>query len=122
MKCKLQANQFEQYQRETPGSESAMIMGDLKAGCRHLSDDEIALSSIFNTSSLTSLIGDDVDTTTTSTFCPYDRILMSGPWVNRVVESGVYRFDQALGLSGEQTRAVIDHYPVWTRIQFSSQE
>jgi len=113
---------FEQYQRETPASESAIIMGDFKAGCRHLSDDEIALTSLFNTSSLTSLIGHDEDTTTTSTFCPYDRIFVNGPWVNRVAESGVYRFDQILGLSGEQTRAVSDHYPVWARFQFSGAE
>ena len=113
---------FAQYQRETPASESAIIMGDLKAGCHFLTRDEIALSSLFNSSSLTLLIGDEVDTTTTSSFCPYDRIFVGGPWAQRVEESGVYRFGQVLGLTSQQTRAISDHYPVWVRFRVSDIE
>ena len=110
---------FDQYQRETPVSESALIMGDLKAGCGVLSEDEIMLSSLFSSSSLTSLISHEADTTTTSSFCPYDRIFVGGPWAQHVQESGVYRFGRELGLTSEQRRAISDHYPVWVRFHVS---
>jgi endonuclease/exonuclease/phosphatase family metal-dependent hydrolase len=90
-------------------------MGDFNAGCRYLNAEERSLSELFQTSALTSLIDEDADTTTTSTFCPYDRMLIGENLTDQVAESGVYRFDQLLGLTGEQTRAVSDHYPVWAR-------
>ena len=37
-----------------------------------------------------------------------------------VLESGVYKYDQVLGLTGELTRSVSDHYPVWTRLDMST--
>lgn len=108
---------FSQHQRETPEGESSIVMGDLNAGCRYLNQEERALTDLFMTSALISLIDDHADTTTTSTYCPYDRLLVGGNLSDSVAESGVYRFDQLLGLTGEQTRAVSDHYPVWARFQ-----
>ena len=112
---------FAQYQRETPTGESPIVMGDFNAGCRYLNSEERALTELFTTSALVSLIDDQADTTTTSTFCPYDRLLVGGEMSDAVMESGVYRFDQLLGLTGEQTRAVSDHYPVWARFQLGAE-
>ena len=108
---------FERYQRETPTSESAILMGDFKAGCTYLSEEEIALSALFNSSALSSVIDDESDTTTTESFCPYDRMLVSGPWIQNIEDRGVYRFEQALDISSKQAREVSDHYPIWVRFQ-----
>ena len=111
----------ERYQARAAEGESIIVMGDFNAGCRYLNDDELAHAELFNEPSLSSLIGDDVDTTTTATFCPYDRLLVSGDVSDTVTESGVYTFDQDLGLTGDQTRAVSDHYPVWARFQLGAE-
>lgn len=112
-------NEFALYQINANQDESVLVMGDFNAGCRYLNDDELAMSTLFNTENLVSLIGDDLDTTTTSTYCPYDRLLAGGLVSDHVLESGVYQFDQVLGLTGELTRAVSDHYPVWARFDLS---
>ena len=110
-----------EHSASAPEGESTIVMGDFNAGCRYLNDDETANAELFNEVSLSSLIGDDVDTTTTSTFCPYDRILVGGYLSEQVQESGVYAFDQDLGLTSDQARAVSDHYPVWARFQLGAE-
>jgi endonuclease/exonuclease/phosphatase family metal-dependent hydrolase len=113
-------NEFARYQLDAAEGESVLVMGDFNAGCRYLTDDELAVTTLFQTENLISLISDDVDTTTTSTYCPYDRMLVGGAMMNESLESGVFYFDQALGLTGEVTRSVSDHYPVWARFDMSS--
>lgn len=112
---------FLDHQSRAAEGESIIVMGDFNAGCRYLNDTALANAELFNEPSLSSLIGDDVDTTTTSTFCPYDRLLVSGDVSDSVTESGVYSFDQDLGLTGDQTRAVSDHYPVWASFQLGAE-
>ena len=113
-------NEFARYHLEASADESVIIMGDFNAGCRYLTEDELASTTLFLTENLSSLISDDVDTTTTSTYCPYDRMLVGGAMMNRTVESGVFYFDQAFGLTGEVTRSISDHYPVWARFDMST--
>ena len=71
-------NEFARYQLSANPEDSVIVMGDLNAGCRYLNDDELEMATLFNTANLISLIGNDVDTTTTSTYCPYDRMLAGG--------------------------------------------
>ncbi len=108
-------NEFARYHLRAIEGEAAIVMGDFNAGCRYLTDSELAVATLFQTENLVSLLSDEIDTTTTSTYCPYDRILVGGAMIDSVLESGVYLYDQALGLTGEVTRSVSDHYPVWAR-------
>ena len=112
-------NEFALYQRSANPEDSVLVMGDFHAGCHYLSEDERAMATLLNTTSLSSLIGDELDTTTTSTYCPYDRMLVGGLLRDYVIESDVYRFDQSLGLASGLTRAVSDHYPIWARFDMS---
>jgi endonuclease/exonuclease/phosphatase family metal-dependent hydrolase len=91
-----------------------LLMGDLNAGCTYLSPEELRGLSVYTDPLLSWWVGDAVDTTTTSTVCPYDRIVTSGLVTDLTVEGsgGVFLFDQALQLSPTDTRAVSDHYPV----------
>ena len=113
-------NDFVRYHVDATDDESVMVMGDFNAGCRYLNQDALASATLFQTDNLHSLITHDTDTTTTSTHCPYDRILVGGALMEHVLESGVYKYDQVLGLTGELTRSVSDHYPVWTRLDMSA--
>ena len=111
---------FSSHRLDAPEGEVALVMGDFNAGCRYLNEEQLAATTLLNSTTLNSLIGDEVDTTTTSTFCPYDRMLVTDEWSDRVTESGVYQYDQVFGLTGELTRAISDHYPVWARFDFSN--
>ena len=91
------------------------MWGDLNADCRYLTDQERAETALLLSAELSSLISDEEDTTTTSTHCAYDRLLVSSALSALVEEYGVYQYDKSLELTGELTRAVSDHYPVWLR-------
>ena len=112
-------NEFALYHANASDSDSVLVMGDFNAGCRYLSQSELENTTLFQTDNLLSLIPTDVDTTTTSTYCPYDRLLVGGAIMEGVVESGVYQYDQILGLTGTVTRAVSDHYPVWAKLDMT---
>ncbi len=94
-----------------PDEKDFIILGDMNADCSYLKpSDNISLRN----ASFLWLIPDGTDTTTKSTNCTYDRIIIpsedkgafSGEW-------GVFRFDQTYGLNQTETEAVSDHYPVW---------
>ncbi|XP_066292359.1 deoxyribonuclease-1-like [Branchiostoma lanceolatum] len=94
-----------------------MILGDFNADCdfvRPIHWDSIGLWTRYRTYDW--LIGDDVDTTITSTDCAYDRIVVSGPTLRGGVvlnSAGVYNFAKDLGLLCTcEALAVSDHYPV----------
>jgi hypothetical protein len=55
-----------------------------------------------------------VDTTTKSTDCTYDRIIITTPArTDFTGEAGVFRFDTAYNLTYDNVIAVSDHYPVY---------
>ncbi|KAI8512333.1 Deoxyribonuclease-1 [Branchiostoma belcheri] len=94
-----------------------MILGDFNGDCdfvRPIHWDSISLWTRHRTYDW--LIGDDVDTTITSTDCAYDRIVVSGPTLRASVllnSAGVYDFPKDLGLLCTcEALAVSDHYPV----------
>ena len=86
-------------------------MGDLIADGSYFDEDGI---STLSGSKYYWVIGDGMDTTTKSTDYTYDRIIITDSAVSDFTEdSGVYRYDIEYGLSGDETVAVSDHYPVY---------
>jgi len=66
-------------------TDDVLIMGDLNADCRYASGRARRRLTLTTDSRFTWLIDDDVDTTTTSTDCTYDRSVFVRP-----VHSSVY--------------------------------
>merc|ERR1719391_735686 len=57
-----------------------------------------------------------MDTTATNTLAAYDRIVLWGEALSKIVHpgsAGVYRYDADLGISQDVLLQVSDHYPVW---------
>lgn len=87
-----------------------IALGDMNADCDYLKAGEPA----WLRNDYFWVVPDSADTTTKSTDCAYDRIILDqqakssfdGSW-------GVYRFDTEFSLDANQTEAVSDHYPVW---------
>ena len=107
------------YRLSLEDDQGLIVMGDLNADCRYLTETERAEATLFNSQHFTQLIDDEADTTTTSTHCAYDRIMINDAMLTGWQEAGVYPFDQELNLTGAQTRAVSDHYPVWMRLDLN---
>ncbi len=94
--------------------QDVILLGDFNAGCDYLRPDELSGLELYQDPLVDWWIGEEADTTTTSTYCPYDRILTHGD-VSRLTvpgSGGVFLFDQAFALSPTLTQAVSDHYPV----------
>ena len=100
--------------------EGVIVMGDLNADCRYLSLERQTEVELLNTLNLIQQIGSEDDTTTTSTHCAYDRLMVDSAIDGSKIEAGVFAFDQVLSLTSELTRQVSDHFPVW--IQFNPQQ
>jgi deoxyribonuclease-1-like protein len=87
-----------------------ITLGDMNADCDYLKPGEPA----WLREDYFWVVPDGADTTTKSTDCAYDRIILNqeakksfdGAW-------GVYRFDNEFSLNASQSEAVSDHYPVW---------
>ena len=94
--------------------EDLMLLGDFNAGCNYVRPSQIGGLLLYSDPLMSWWIGEEADTTTTNTVCPYDRILTTGKASTMTVEGsgGVFLFDQAFALSPTLTRAVSDHYPV----------
>jgi len=99
-----------------PNEDDIIIMGDLNADCRYFNEDSncsICGSDYFW------CINNSVDTTTKTTNCTYDRIIITKEAVSDYTgNSGVFRYDLIYNLTEEETQAVSDHYPIhaefWT--------
>ncbi len=96
------------------GEDDILTMGDFNADCDYASPAELAALGVYSSADVRWWLGDDVDSTTTSTVCAYDRILTQGTLTDLGVpgSGSVFYFDQALGLTPTTTRTVSDHYPV----------
>ncbi|TJY57213.1 hypothetical protein E4T66_17545 [Sinimarinibacterium sp. CAU 1509] len=95
--------------RNATGIDSVMIVGDLNADCSYASDAELQATALCSDTRFSWLIPDGADTTTGTTDCAYDRLVVRGPMAMRLLAPAVYRFDQHLGISGG---SLSDHYPV----------
>ncbi len=98
-------------QAHFPDEKDFIILGDMNADCSYLRPvDNISLRD----TAFTWLIPDGTDTTTKSTNCTYDRIIITEPTREDFTGKwGVFRFDQEYGLNQTQTEAVSDHYPAY---------
>jgi deoxyribonuclease-1 len=94
--------------------EDLMVIGDLNAGCSYLTNSEQADLSLWTDVWYTSWIENGADTTVSSTWCPYDRIITTGEASDLVVPGSAqtFFFDQAYELGPTMSRKVSDHYPV----------
>jgi endonuclease/exonuclease/phosphatase family metal-dependent hydrolase len=94
-----------------PGKGDFIIMGDLNADCDYFDENsQIPLK----TGDYYWVINNSVDTTTKSTDCTYDQIIITTPvQTDFTGDAGVFRFDIAYNLSYNSTIAVSDHYPVY---------
>jgi len=89
-------------------------MGDLNADGSYYDEDG---DSTLSSSEYYWVIDDSVDTTTKSTDYTYDRIIITDSAVSDLSgDSGVHRYDIEYGLSGDETVAVSDHYPVYAEV------
>ena len=111
--------------KKTTRGAGALIMGDFNADCTYLNKAEwkcirsplctgYKMSLWELSSEFVWLLDDDVDTTTKSTNCAYDRFVVAGALKHTVLENttSVYRFDLDYGLSSSTTEDVSDHYPI----------
>lgn len=93
------------------GEGDFIVMGDLNADCDYFNENS---QSPWKSSDYNWIINNSFDTTTKSTDCTYDRIIITTPArTDFTGEAGVFRFDAAYNLTYESTTAVSDHYPVY---------
>jgi endonuclease/exonuclease/phosphatase family metal-dependent hydrolase len=93
------------------GEGDFIVMGDLNADCSYFN---VNGQSLLRSSDYYWIIENSIDTTTKSTDCTYDRIIITNPAITDYAgESGVFRLDSAYNLTYENTIAVSDHYPVY---------
>ncbi|KAI2666347.1 Deoxyribonuclease-1 [Labeo rohita] len=100
--------------RQRLNTNNIMLLGDFNAGCSYVSSSDWSKIRLRTDQSYTWLIPDSVDTTVTTTNCPYDRIVAT-PDMMKGVSAGsarVFDFMQAQGLSHSWALAVSDHFPV----------
>lgn len=88
-----------------------IVMGDLNADCSYFNEDS---TSTLSGSDYYWCINHSVDTTTKTTDCTYDRIIITNAAVSDFTgNASVFRFDAEYGLTEDETTAVSDHYPVY---------
>lgn len=93
------------------GEGDFIVMGDLNADCGYFNENN---QSPLRSNDYNWIINNSVDTTTKSTDCTYDRIIITNPAKTDFTgEAGVFRFDTVYNLTYENTIAVSDHYPVY---------
>ncbi|XP_073689276.1 deoxyribonuclease-1-like [Garra rufa] len=95
-----------------------LLMGDFNAGCSYVSSTDWSKIRLRTDKSYTWLIADTVDTTVTTTHCPYDRIVATPDMMKGVSVGSAQIFDfmKAQGLSQSWALAVSDHFPVEVNI------
>ena len=94
-----------------PDEQDFIVMGDLNADCRYYDEDS---TSTMSSSDYYWCIDNSVDTTTKTTDCTYDRIIITNSAVSDFTgDCGVFRYDMEYGLTVDETTAVSDHYPIY---------
>lgn len=94
-----------------PGEEDFIVMGDFNADCTYFDEEG---PSPLRSSEYHWLINNTFDTTTKTTDCTYDRIVITTPTLSDFSgDAGVFRFDLTYNLTNKNTTAVSDHYPVY---------
>ncbi len=102
---------YDSYRNAT-GIESLVLAGDLNADCSYATDEQLLATALCADRRFSWLIPDSADTTTGSTDCAYDRIVVRGPISQHLAAPAIYRFDEHLGISA----GLSDHFPVEVEI------
>ncbi len=102
---------MEYARQQFQGEGDFIILGDLNADCRYFDEDG---PTPLRAAGYVWIIQNAADTTTKTTDCTYDRIIITedarGDYTGG---SGVFKFDAVYGLTYDETTAVSDHYPVY---------
>ncbi|ODM91276.1 Deoxyribonuclease-1 [Orchesella cincta] len=102
-----------------------ILLGDLNAGCDYIrKKDRPNIRLMTNTQKYKWLIPDSQDTTVGTTKCSYDRIIISGQYMERNWLHGTakpFEFDVSFGLEKKLALNVSDHYPVEFRLRVDNQ-
>jgi hypothetical protein len=96
-----------------------LIGGDLNAGCSYVPASQWPNIRLRTDSRFLWTIPDSVDTTVTTSTCPYDRLILAGNRLRANYASGsavVHRFDTVQGISNAVALDTSDHYPVELRL------
>ncbi|KAI3388607.1 hypothetical protein SNEBB_003028 [Seison nebaliae] len=102
-----------------------LIGGDLNAGCSYVAKYEWSDIRLRNDVKGKWLIGDDADTTTKASECPYDRFIIYGSQLQRSYienSANVFNYQSAYSLSDYLTRNVSDHYPIEMKLSSNIRE
>jgi len=92
-----------------------IIGGDLNAGCTYVKASDWPNIRLRQDSRFLWTIGDSVDTTASSTVCPYDRLVLAGTKLRGAYLANTakaYNYETGLGISNALALEVSDHYPV----------
>jgi hypothetical protein len=92
-----------------------ILGGDFNAGCSYVSSGDWVNIRLRTDSRFLWTIGDSIDTTSSSTNCPYDRLVLAGSNMIGAYISGSavpYNYETELGITNELALEVSDHYPV----------
>lgn len=87
-----------------------IILGDLNADCTYYNPKTEESRKFYHW-----VIPDDADTTTGSTDCAYDRIIMAESSFQHYSDWGIFKFDEVVEVA--DVSAVSDHYPVWVELK-----
>jgi endonuclease/exonuclease/phosphatase family metal-dependent hydrolase len=97
------------------GFQDFIICGDFNAGCSYVSSSDWANIRLKTDSRFLWTIADNIDTTSSSTNCPYDRLVLAGSKLRSAYFGGSatpYNYETALGITNALALEVSDHYPV----------
>jgi endonuclease/exonuclease/phosphatase family metal-dependent hydrolase len=92
-----------------------IIGGDLNAGCTYVKAADWPNIRLRQDSRFLWTIGDNIDTTSTTTVCPYDRLVLAGTKLRGAYFTGTavpYNYERGLGITNALALEVSDHYPV----------
>ena len=99
------------YAQSVNSDDEFIVMGDLNADCSYFNEDS---TSTLSSNDYYWCIDNSVDTTTKSTDCTYDRIIITNTAISDFTgDSGVFRYDMEYGLTVDETTAISDHYPIY---------
>jgi len=103
--------------------DDVIIMGDFNAGCSYLNNwENITLA---KDQRFYWLIDNTVDTTSETTECPYDRMVVAGTsLIQSIIPESptVYRYDREYQLGKERALDVSDHYPVEMQLRLKEEQ
>ena len=102
-----------------PVDETVVIMGDYNADGRYFDENTYTP---MKSKGYVWVIDNILDTTTGTTDCTYDRIVITGGNDFYTGDAGVHRFDTEYSLTDDFTKLVSDHYPVYAMFSKGMQD